>query len=157
MRRFAGLKLSQNIPDETTILNFRHFLEKHDLGTVIFTEINAHLQAQGLSVSSGTIVDGPIISVPTAIKNKERKRDHEMHQTKKGNQWHFGMKLHIAVDSDTGLVHSVDSTAVNKHDITQTDKLLHGKETEVFADAGYVGVSKREEHQQRKVDWKIAK
>jgi len=157
MRRFAGLKLSQNIPDETTILNFRRFLEKHKLGTVIFTEINAHLQAQGLSVSSGTIVDASIISAPTAIKNKERKRDPEMHQTKKGNQWHFGMKLHIGVDSETGLVHSVVSTAANKHDITQTDKLLHGKETEVFADAGYVGVSKREEHQQRKVDWKIAK
>ena len=156
MRRFAGLKLSKPIPDETTILNFRRFLETHDLCHIIFTEINAHLQAQGLTLSKGTIVDASIISAPTSIKNKERKRDPEMHQTKKGNQWHFGMKLHIGVDSETGLVHSAVSTAANAHDITQADKLLHGKEREVFADAGYVGIAKREEHEEREVDWQIA-
>ncbi len=156
MRRFAGLKLTKNIPDETTILNFRRFLEKHNLGSVIFTEINAHLQVQGLSFSSGAIVDASIISAPTSIKNKERKRDPAMHQTKKGNQWHFGMKLHIGVDSKTGLVHSAVSTAANKHDITQADQLLHGQEKEVFADAGYVGIAKRDEHQDREVDWKVA-
>jgi len=157
MRRFAGLKLTGNIPDETTILNFRRFLERHALGTVILEEINAHLQAQGLSVSSGTIVDASIISAPTSIKNKARKRDPEMHQTKKGNQWYFGMKLHIGVDSETGLVHSAASTSANKHDITQAGKLLHGKETKVFADAGYVGISKREEHKDRDISWEIAK
>lgn len=156
MRRFAGLKLTKNIPDETTILNFRRFLERHNLGNALFAAINAHLQAQGLSFSTGTIVDASIISAPTSIKNKARKRDPAMHQTKKGNQWHFGMKLHIGVDSKTGLVHSAKSTAANKHDITQADQLLHGQEKEVFADAGYVGVSKRDEHREREVDWKVA-
>ncbi|MDQ7058823.1 MAG: IS5 family transposase, partial [Ghiorsea sp.] len=157
MRRFAGLKLNKAIPDETTILNFRHFLEKHGLGQVVFNEINAYLQAQGLTFSEGTIVDASIISAPTSTKNKARKRDPAMHQTKKGNQWHFGMKLHIGVDQDTGLVHSAVTTAANAHDITQTDAVLHGEEEVVFADAGYVGVAKREEHQERNVEWKIAK
>jgi len=157
MRRFAGLKLNKATPDETTILNFRLFLEKHDLGQVIFKAINTHLQAQGLTFSKGTIVDASIISAPTSTKNKERKRDPEMHQTKKGNQWHFGMKLHIGVDQKSGLVHSAVTTAANAHDITQTDAVLHGEEEVVYADAGYVGVAKREEHQERDVEWKIAK
>ena len=156
MRRFAGLKLTQNIPDETTILNFRRFLEKHDLGPVIFAEINAHLQAQGLTISAGTIVDASIISAASSMKNKDKKRDPAMHQTKKGNQWYFGMKLHIGVDSETGLVHSAVTISANQHDITQTEQLLHGKEKEVFADAGYVGVAKRDEHQGRKTVWNVA-
>lgn len=110
MRRFAGLRLSDNIPDETTILNFRHFLEKHGLGKLFLKEINKHLQHQGLLFREGTIVDASIISAPSSTKNQSRKRDSEMHSSKKGNQWHFGMKMHIGVDDVTGMIHSVEST-----------------------------------------------
>lgn len=140
MRRFAGLRLSDNIPDETTILNFRHFLEKHGLGKLFLKEINKHLQHQGLLFREGTIVDASIISAPSSTKNQSRKRDPEMHSSKKGNQWHFGMKMHIGVDDVTGMIHSVESTAANVHDVTMTASLLHGEEKRVFGDAGYLGV-----------------
>lgn len=156
MRRFAGLSLNQRIPDETTILHFRHLLEKHDAGEALFTVINQHLAAQGLMLREGTIVDASIIEAPTSTKNKTKKRDPAMHQTKKGNQWHFGMKLHIGVDDALGLVHSLSTTAANVHDIHETEHLLHGDEERVWADAGYRGVSKREEHKKRDVDWFIA-
>lgn len=110
MRRFAGLRLSDNIPDETTILNFRHFLEKHGLGKLFLKEINKHLQHQGLLFREGIIVDASIISAPSSTKNQSRKRDPEMHSSKKGSQWHFGMKMHIGVDDVTGMIHSVEST-----------------------------------------------
>ena len=156
MRRFSGLRLSDRIPDETTILNFRHFLETHGLGEKLLQEINLHLASRGCKLSEGTIVDATLISAPPSTKNRAGKRDPEMHQTKKGNQWHFGMKLHIGVDANSGLVHSATGTAANEHDITQADKLLHGRERCVHGDAGYLGIDKREEHKGRKVEWHIA-
>jgi len=155
MRKFAGLSL-ERIPDETTILNFRHLLEKHKLGEKIFKEISKLLDENGLILKEGTAVDATIISAPSSTKNTEGKRDPEMHQTKKGNQWHFGMKAHIGVDAETGVVYSMSSTPANHHDITEADKLLHGEEKEVFADSGYRGIEKRPEHQGRKVNWYIA-
>ncbi len=153
VRRFVGVKLSGPIPDETTILNFRHLLEKHKLGTAVFDEINAHLAAEGLTYRKGSIVDASIIEAPTSTKNQAGERDPEMHQTKKGNQWHFGMKMHIAVDDVFGLVHSLSTTAANQHDITEVANLLHGDEERVWSDAGYVGVEKRSEHENRDVEW----
>lgn len=112
--------------------------------------------AQDLALKEGTIIDASIVAAPTSTKNKKGERDPEMHQAKKGNEWHFGMKMHIGVDSDNGLVHSLSTTAANVHDIHEVDQLLHGEETLVWADAGYQGVGKREEHQGRAVDWQIA-
>jgi IS5 family transposase len=156
MRRFAGLRLADNLPDETTILNFRHFIERHKLGKRLFDSVLEHLDEQGLKLQEGSIVDASIISAPTSTKNNSGQRDPEMHQTKKGNQWHFGMKMHVGVDESCGLIHSIATTAANEHDITQADKLLHGKEKRVWGDAGYTGIEKREEHRDRKVDWLIA-
>jgi len=152
MRKFAGLTLDR-IPDETTVLNFRHLLERHKLGEKIFKEISKLLEEHGLILKEGTAVDATIIPAPSSTKNAEGKRDSEMHQTKKGNQWHFGMKAHIGVDAETGVVHSMTTTPANHHDITEADKLLHGEEQDVFADSGYRGIEKRPEHQDRKVNW----
>jgi len=152
MRKFAGLTLDR-IPDETTVLNFRHLLERHKLGEKIFKEISKLLEEHGLILKEGTAVDATIIPAPSSTKNAEGKRDPEMHQTKKGNQWHFGMKAHIGVDAETGVVHSMTTTPANHHDITEADKLLHGEEQDVFADSGYRGIEKRPEHQDRKVNW----
>ena len=116
VRRFVGLKLTEPLPDETTILHFRHLLEKHQLGQGVFEEIKAHLESKGLRLREGTIVDASIIEAPSSTKNRAGARDPEMHQVKKGNEWHFGMKLHIGVDSQTGVVHSVSTTAANVHD-----------------------------------------
>ena len=151
-----GLKLSGPLPDETTILNFRHLLEKHGLGQGLLEEINAHLEAQGLRFREGTIVDASIIEAPSSTKNRARERDPEMHQTKKGNQWHFGTKGHIGVDCETGIVHSMTATAANVHDVTEAHNLLHGGETVVWGDAGYQGVHKREENLGLDVDWRVA-
>jgi len=156
MRRFAGLRLSGKLPDETTILNFRHLLERHNLGKKLFDTVNNHLSDEGLTLRGGSIVDATIIAAPTSTKNKDGERDPEMHQTKKGNEWHFGMKMHIGVDDALGLIHSVSTTAANVHDITEADRLLHGEEERVWGDAGYQGISKREEHEDRDVDWFIA-
>ena len=111
---------------------------------------------RGLSLRQGTIVDATLINAPSSTKNKDGKRDPEMHQTKKGNQWHFGMKAHIGVDADSGLVHTVVGTAANVNDVTQASKLVHGEETDVFADAGYQGVAKREEVQGIEANWHVA-
>lgn len=158
MRRFAGLRLVDRLPDETTILNFRHFLERHDLGKELFKEVNQHLEKNGLMLREGSIVDATIIAAPSSTKNKAGKRDPQMHQTRKGNQWHFGMKMHIGVDDTLGLIHSIDTTAANVHDIVASGNLLHGGETRVFGDAGYRGIHKREEHKDRPgVDWFIAR
>ena len=157
MRRFAGLSLSGSIPDETTILKFRHLLEQHKLGEALFSLINKHLTKQGLSLKEGTIMDATIISAPTSTKNKTGERDPEMHQVQKGNEWHFGMKMHIGTDEATGCIHSVESTPANVHDVTCADKLLHGEEQRVWADAGYTGIEKREEHAHRSVDWFVAR
>ena len=156
VRRFVGLKLSGALPDETTILNFRHLLEQHNLGPRLLREINAHLESQGLKLREGTIVDATIIEAPSSTKNRAGERDPEMHQTKKGNRWHFGMKAHIGVDSETGIVHSMTTTAANAHDITEAHNLLHGGETVVWGDAGYQGVGKREENLGLEVEWQVA-
>ena len=156
VRRFAGLKLSGPLPDETTILNFRHLLEKHELGAVLFEEIGCHLESQGLRLQAGTIVDASIIAAPSSTKNRSKERDPEMHQTKKGNEWHFGMKVHIGVDSQTGVVHSVSTTSANVHDVTETPRLLHGGETQVWCDAGYQGVHKRPENRGLGVEWQVS-
>ena len=145
LRLFSGLSL-ERIPDETTILNFRRLLEKHELAAGILGVINGYLGDRGLSLRQGTIVDATLIHAPSSTKNKDGKRDPEMHQTKKGNQYYFGAKAHIGVDNDSGLVHRVAVTAANIADVTQVDKLLHGAENVVCADAGYTGVEKREEH-----------
>ena len=156
MRRFAGLRISEAIPDETTILKFRHLLEKHKLGEALFTLINKHLSEAGLVLKEGTIVDATIIHAPSSTKNQEGKRDEEMSSTRKGNQSYFGMKMHIGTDDAAGMIHSVETTPANEHDITAADKLLHGEEKRVWGDAGYVGIGKREEHQDRDVQWLIA-
>ncbi|MBS0457905.1 MAG: IS5 family transposase [Proteobacteria bacterium] len=147
MRRFARLNGLDNIPDETTILNFRRLLEEHGLAQRIFERVNAHLARKGQSLRAGTIVDATIIAAPSSTKNQDGERDPEMHQTKKGNQWHFGMKAHIGVDDESGLVHHVECTAANVADVTQVHKLLHGKEETVYGDSGYTGADKREELQ----------
>ena len=154
MRRFAGITID-TVPDETTILNFRHLLEEHNLGEKLFNKINRYLEMKGLSFKEGTIMDATIIAAPTSTKNKEGKRDPEMCQTKKGNEWHFGMKMHIGVDDAFGLIHSVKTTSANVHDIVMSGQLLHGKEKRVSGDAGYLGMEKRKEHERRKVDWLI--
>ena len=156
VRRFTGLRLSGPLPDETTILNFRHLLEEHGLGTGLFEEINRHLESQGLRLQEGTIVDASIIAAPSSTKNRSKERDPEMHQTKKGNEWHFGMKVHIGVDSQTGVVHSVSTTSANVHDVTETPRLLHGGETQVWGDAGYQGVHKSPENRGLDVEWQVA-
>ena len=156
MRQFAKLSLLAGIPDETTILNFRHLLERHGLAAKLLQVVNRHLQDNRLLLRTGTIVDATIIDAPSSTKNSSGTRDPEMHQTKKGNQWFFGMKAHIGVDRDSGLVHTVVSTAANAADVTQTGKLLHGKEKTVYADAGYTGADKREELKDKKIYWNIA-
>jgi len=157
MQSFAGIDLAvDTVPDETTILNFRHWLERHDLSRSLFEEVSAMLEERGLLMRQGTIVDATIIAAPSSTKNKQKARDPEMHQTKKGNQWHFGMKAHIGVDVASGLVHTVTGTAANEADITQTAALLHGEEEDVFGDAGYTGADKRPELADRDVSWNIA-
>ena len=127
LRGFAGIALNRApVPDATTILHFRHWLESHDLTKGLFEEVSVILEERGLLMRQGTIVDATIIAAPSSTKNKQQSRDPEMHQTKKGNQWYFGMKAHIGVDVASGLVHTVVGTAANEADITQTAKLLHG-------------------------------
>jgi transposase, IS5 family len=157
MRGFAGIDLAvETVPDETTILNFRHWLERHDLAKGLFDEVSAMLEERGLLMRQGTIVDATIIAAPSSTKNKEKARDPEMHQTKKGNQWYFGMKAHIGVDVASGVVHTVTGTAANEADIAQTAALLHGEEEDVFGDAGYTGADRRPELADRDVSWNIA-
>ncbi|WP_254813450.1 IS5 family transposase [Xanthomonas campestris pv. campestris] len=147
LRRFAQLGGLDNVPDETTILNFRRLLETHGLSARMLEAVNAHLARKGQSLRSGTIVDATLIAAPSSTKNADHARDPEMHQTKKGNQWYFGMKAHIGVDEFSGLVHHVHCTAANVADVTVTHTLLHGKEDSVFGDSGYTGADKREELQ----------
>jgi len=138
MREFVGIDLGrEGAPDETTVCKFRHLLEQHGLGKRIFEEVGRHLQTQGLKVSTGTIVDATIINAPSSTKNRDNARDPEMHQTKKGNQWYFGMKAHIGVDSKTKLIHSVVATAANEHDKHALPELLHGNERRVYGDSAY--------------------
>jgi transposase, IS5 family len=156
-REFVGMDAGEdNLPDESTILRFRHLLETHNLSLQILATVNATLTAKGLLLKSGTVVDATLIAAPSSTKNSSGERDPEMHQTKKGNQWHFGMKAHIGVDADSGLVHTVVGTAANVNDVTQAHALVHGEETDVFADAGYQRVGKRKETQDINVNWHVA-
>jgi IS5 family transposase len=157
VRRFAGLSLSHDrLPDETTILNFRHLLEQHELAPKLFAAINAYLAGKGLLLRNGTMVDATIIHAAPSTKNKAKARDPQMHQTKKGNQWYFGMKAHIGADVESGLVHTVTVTAANVADVAETGNLLHGEEKSVHADAGYTGAEKREDLTDCKADFHIA-
>ena len=157
MRRFAGIDLfSDRIPDESTILSFRHLLEKQGLGEQIFETVKAHLSARGMTMRQGTIVDATLIAAPSSTKNKSGKRDPEMHQTKKGDQWYFGMKVHIGVDKDSGLIHSVVATAANVHDLTPSSELLPGEEEVVYGAAGYQGIAKRPEMAGTAAEFRVA-
>jgi IS5 family transposase len=158
LRGFARIDLAGGVPDATTLLKFRRLLETHGLCKGLFTAINADLAARGLLLREGTLVDATLIAAPPSTKNEKQERDPEMHQTKKGNQWYFGMKAHIGADRDSTLVHTVVVTAANVADITKTSELLHGEEQQVHADAGYTGVEKRAEivALERKIDWQIA-
>lgn len=164
LRNFCGINLAkESVPDATTLMGFRHLLEANQLPQAILKEVNTLLKERGLLMNRGTLVDATLIAAPSSTKNEKRERDPDMHQTKKGNQWHFGMKAHIGADDESGLVHTVVSTAANVSDISQTAELLHGEETRVGADAGYVGATKREEVQKKleampnEVRWRIAK
>jgi IS5 family transposase len=143
-REFCRFDLGrERMPDSTTLLNFRHLLEEHDLGAALFAKVGELLLASGMKLSGGTIVDATLIAAPPSTKNQEKSRDPEMHQTKKGNEWHFGMKLHIGTDSQTGLVHSASVTAANVHDSHQVPNLLHGEETRFYGDSAYRGKEQR--------------
>lgn len=156
-QQFAGLEVGGNrLPDESTILRFRHLLEQHDLGAQILATVNAAPLNKGLLLKSGTVIDATLIAAPSSTKNSTGQRDPEMHQTKKGNQWHFGMKCHIGVDAQSGLVHTVVGTAANVNDVTQSHALVHGEEADVFAHARYQGVAKREDTQGIRVHWHVA-
>jgi IS5 family transposase len=165
MRRFAGIDmLCDRIPDETTILAFRHLLEKYSLGEQIFETVQAHLGERGMAMKPGTIIDATLIGAPSSTRNQAGKRDPEMHQTRKGNQWYYrsaegfayGMKIHAGVDKDTGLIHSVMTTAANVHDLTPAAELLHGAEEVVYADAGYQGIAKRPEMAGKTTEFRVA-
>jgi IS5 family transposase len=165
MREFVGIDLGrENVPDATTLLKFRRLLEQHDLTAAILAEVNAHLSKRGLLMRQGTVVDATIIAAPSSTKNDEGKRDPEMHQAKKGKQWHFGMKMHIGVDAQSGLIHSVVCTAANESDVAHGHELLHGQERQVHGDSGYTGLDKRDEitaaqndgRLRKGIDWRIA-
>lgn len=162
MRSFLGIQLASDpVPDATTLLKFRRLLEERDLCSTLFETINRHLEQRGLLMREGTLVDATIIRAASSTKNKNKARDPEMRQTRKGNQWYFGMKAHIGADRDSGLVHTVVSTAANVSDISQAAALLHGTEVRVHADAGYIGVEKRGETAAAdpggKIDWQVAR
>jgi len=142
-REFAQLEEFARLPDESTILRFRHLLEEHKLAPQILATVNDVLTQRGLLLKAGTVVDATLIAAPTSTKNKDKARDPDMHSSKKGNQWYFGMKAHIGVDADSGLVHSVRGTSGHVSDIAEANTLLHGEETMAFGDAGYQGVEKR--------------
>ena len=159
LRTFAGLDLSADgVPDATTLLNFRHLLEEHHLTEAIFAAITAHLGEHNLLMKEGSIVDATIIAAPSSTKNLQKQRDPEMHQTKKGNEWYFGMKAHIGVDAHSGLVHTVIGTAANVSDLHEASAALHGEEVAVYVDAGYTGVEKRPEviAEHPEVQWVVA-
>jgi IS5 family transposase len=154
-RDFAGLDAGMTrLPDESTILRFRHLLETHGLAAQMLTLVNEILSEKGLMLKAGSAVDATLISAPSSTKNGSGTRDPEMHQTKKGNQWYFGMKAHVGVDAESGLVHTVIGTAANVHDINAAEALLHGQETDVYADAGYQGIEKR--CKTKSVRWHVA-
>jgi transposase, IS5 family len=154
-REFAKLEEFGRLPDESTILRFRHRLEKHKLAEQILGVVNELLTARGLLLKAGTVVDATLIAAPSSTKNKEHKRDPQMHSSKKGQQMYFGMKAHIGADAESGLVHTVRGTSGNVHDVTEGNSLLHGQETDVFGDAGYQGIEKRPDAN-ADVNWHVA-
>lgn len=157
IRGFVGVDLARGAaPDATTLLKFRRLLEAHQLTERIFAAINVHLAAKGLLLREGTVVDATIVAAPSSTKNQSEGRDPEMHQTRKGKQWHFGMKAHIGVDASSGLIHTVVTTPANVNDVTQAHRLLHGDEKYAFGDAGYQGVEKREENRDSTTEWFVA-
>lgn len=146
MRSFLHIDFyKEQVPDATTLLKFRHLLEEHHIGEKIFADVNARLEKAGLIMHGGTIVDATIINAPSSTKNKTGKRDPEMHQTKKGNQWYHGMKIHSGVDAGTGYVHTITATSANVHDIDESSKLIRQDDEVVYGDSGYLGMSKRPE------------
>jgi len=156
-RRFAGIDMvSERIPDETTILNFRHLLEEHGIGEQIFEAVKQTLKDQGALLQEGTILDATIIHAPSSTKNKKGERDPEMHSVAKGNQWYFGMRCHIGVDAASGLVHSVVSTAANVHELNTAAERLHGEEKVVYGDSGHLGIEKRQEFEDSPCQFRIA-
>jgi len=157
IRGFVGIDLKrESAPDATTLLKFRHLLEANGLTKKIFDTINGHLAEKGLMIREGTIVDATLIAAPPSTNNKDGERDPEMHQSNKGNDWHFGMKAHVGVDAASGLVHTVIGTAGNVSDVTQAGALLHGDESPALNDAGYQGVENRSENQGKSVTWHVA-
>jgi IS5 family transposase len=160
LRTFVGIDLGSGeaVPDATTLLHFRHLLERHALTRALFAEVNALLSERGILLREGTLVDATIIAAPASTKNKAKARDPEMHQTRKGKQWHFGMKAHVGVDADSGVVHTLTGTAANVADISETHRLLHGQEKRGQGDSGYTGVEKRAEIVARfpQVKWQVA-
>ena len=154
-REFTGLGWDRRLPDESTILRFRHLLERHKIAEQILAVVNDLLISQGLLLKAGTVVDATLIAAPSSTKNKDGQRDPEMHQSKKGNQWYFGMKCHIGVDADSGLVHTVRGTSGNVNDVVEANSLLHRDESVVFADSGYQGAARRPDAKPG-VDWRIA-
>ena len=145
MRRFVGISIYEAVPDATTLLKYRRLLEEHEITKQMFSELKSDLMKSGLMMKEGTIVDATIFEAPSSTKNEKKERDPEMHQAKKGNQWHFGMKGHIGADAESGLVHSIEATPANVHDIVMAEKLLHGEETVLYGDSAFTGVAKREE------------
>ena len=159
LRTFVGIELGgEAVPDATTLLHFRHLLERHELTRAIFAEVNALLRERGILLREGTLVDATIIAAAPSTKNKAKARDPQMHQTRKGKQWYFGMKAHVGVDADSGVVHTLTGTAANVADITETHRLLHGQEKRGQGDSGYTGVEKRAEILTRfpHVVWQVA-
>ena len=154
-REFAQLEEFGRLPDESTILRFRHRMEKHKLAERILVTVNELLIERGLLLKAGTAVDATLIAAPTSTKNKDRSRDPEMHSSKKGNQWYFGMKAHIGVDAESGLVHTVRGTSGHVSDIAEANSLLHGEESIAFGDAGYQGIEKRPDAK-ADVTWYVA-
>jgi transposase, IS5 family len=156
MRRFVGIEHGQDtIPDESTLCLFRHLLEEHRLPDRIFAEVKALLTERGLMMNEGTIVDATIINAPSSTKNKNKERDPEMHQTKKGNQWYFGMKAHTGVDKDSGLVHTVAVSAANLHDSQAMDELLHGQETALWGDSAYQSKERQQTAEENGLTWHV--
>ena len=154
-REFARLDEFSRLPDESTILRFRHLLEEYKLAEQILSTVNELLSQRGLLLKAGTAVDATLIAAPTSTKNKDKARDPEMHSSKKGNQWYFGMKAHIGVDADSGLVHTVRGTSGHVADVTEGNSLLHGQESVAYGDAGYQGIEKRPDAQVD-VTWHVA-
>lgn len=162
MRKFMGINfLEEDAPDATTLLKFRHLLEEHKLNRLFFEAINRVMTASGHIMKGGTIVDATIINAPSSTKNRAKSRDPEMHQTKKGNEWRFGMKCHIGVDAGTGYVHTMEVTPANAHDITVASKLIREDDEVVYGDSGYTGIQKRDEVKENKhlaaVDYQICR